>query len=150
MTSNKLHYFSAGYNYYGTERLYSGVTGQEMEADIFMGIVYYQRLRHMVSDKFQVSYHSSPSCRNYILSDTSLADRFFLFFVIKMFVLPIANNTISHVCPAGDCRQWANFTMGPNEQNQHFAELRLKICLCIHALVLLKCLPSLDVKFNFL
>ena len=63
MTSNKLHYFSAGYNYYGTERLYSGVTGQEMEADIFMGIVYYQRLRHMVSDKFQVSC-CSPSCGN--------------------------------------------------------------------------------------
>ncbi len=45
---------SAGYNYYGTERLYSGVDGREMEADIFFGIVHYQRLRHMVSDKFQV------------------------------------------------------------------------------------------------
>ena len=45
---------TAGYNYYGTERLYSGVDGREFEADIFMGIVYYQRLRHMVSDKFQV------------------------------------------------------------------------------------------------
>ena len=44
---------TAGYNYYGTERFYSGVDGREMEADIFMGVVYYQRLRHMVSDKFQ-------------------------------------------------------------------------------------------------
>jgi hypothetical protein len=44
----------AGYNYYGTERLYSGVDGRELEADIFIGVVYYQRLRHMVSDKFQV------------------------------------------------------------------------------------------------
>ena len=44
----------AGYNYYGNERLYSGVDGREFEADIFMGVVYYQRLRHMVSDKFQV------------------------------------------------------------------------------------------------
>ena len=44
----------AGYNYYGTERMYSGIDGREMEADIFFGIVYYQRLRHMVSDKFQV------------------------------------------------------------------------------------------------
>lgn len=44
----------AGYNYYGTEKLYSGVDGREMEADIFFGIVHYQRLRHMVSDKFQV------------------------------------------------------------------------------------------------
>ena len=34
--------------------MYSGVDGREMEADIFMGIVYYQRLRHMVSDKYQV------------------------------------------------------------------------------------------------
>lgn len=45
---------AAGYNFYGTERMYSGITGEELEADIFMGIVYYQKLRHMVSDKFQV------------------------------------------------------------------------------------------------
>uniref|UniRef100_A0A669CJU9 DNA-directed RNA polymerase subunit beta n=1 Tax=Oreochromis niloticus TaxID=8128 RepID=A0A669CJU9_ORENI len=45
---------AGGYNYYGTERLYSGLSGQELEADIFIGVVYYQRLRHMVSDKFQV------------------------------------------------------------------------------------------------
>ncbi|CAG5129269.1 unnamed protein product, partial [Candidula unifasciata] len=45
---------AGGYNYYGTERLYSGITGQELEADIYFGVVYYQRLRHMVSDKFQV------------------------------------------------------------------------------------------------
>ena len=32
----------------------SGVTGEEFKADIFCGLVYYQRLRHMVSDKFQV------------------------------------------------------------------------------------------------
>ena len=32
----------------------SGVTGEEFAADIFIGPVYYQRLRHMVSDKFQV------------------------------------------------------------------------------------------------
>ncbi|KAH9496230.1 DNA-directed RNA polymerase I subunit RPA2 [Bulinus truncatus] len=45
---------AGGYNYYGTERMYSGILGQEMEADIYFGVVYYQRLRHMVSDKFQV------------------------------------------------------------------------------------------------
>ncbi|XP_057292980.1 DNA-directed RNA polymerase I subunit RPA2-like isoform X4 [Hydractinia symbiolongicarpus] len=44
----------AGYNYYGNERLYSGVNGKELEVDIFIGIVYYQRLRHMVADKYQV------------------------------------------------------------------------------------------------
>lgn len=44
----------AGYNYYGTESMYSGTSGVELEAEIFIGVVYYQRLRHMVSDKFQV------------------------------------------------------------------------------------------------
>ncbi|KAJ2781596.1 hypothetical protein H4R18_002780 [Coemansia javaensis] len=44
----------AGYNYHGSEPMYSGVTGQEMRADIYIGVVYYQRLRHMVGDKYQV------------------------------------------------------------------------------------------------
>jgi len=44
----------AGYNYYGNEPMYSGVTGLPLRADIYIGLVYYQRLRHMVSDKFQV------------------------------------------------------------------------------------------------
>jgi DNA-directed RNA polymerase I subunit RPA2 len=44
----------AGYNYYGTERMYSGVDGRELKADIFIGIIYYIRLRHMVGDKYQV------------------------------------------------------------------------------------------------
>ncbi|KAL0861096.1 hypothetical protein ABMA27_009599 [Loxostege sticticalis] len=45
---------AGGYNYYGTERVYSGVDGREMTADIFTGVIHYQRLRHMVSDKWQV------------------------------------------------------------------------------------------------
>ena len=36
--------------------------------------------------------------------------------------------------------------MGPNEQNQHFAELGQKVGLYIHDLVLLRCLPILNVK----
>uniref|UniRef100_A0A8C7BCD8 DNA-directed RNA polymerase subunit beta n=1 Tax=Neovison vison TaxID=452646 RepID=A0A8C7BCD8_NEOVI len=57
--NSALEYFgellkAGGYNFYGTERLYSGISGLELEADIFIGVVYYQRLRHMVSDKFQV------------------------------------------------------------------------------------------------
>ncbi|KXL42907.1 hypothetical protein M433DRAFT_70916 [Acidomyces richmondensis BFW] len=44
----------AGYNYYGNEPMYSGITGEELAADIYIGVVYYQRLRHMVNDKFQV------------------------------------------------------------------------------------------------
>lgn len=45
---------AAGYNYYGSEPLYSGVSGCLMQADLYIGLVYYQRLRHMVSDKYQV------------------------------------------------------------------------------------------------
>lgn len=44
----------AGYNYYGNEPMYSGITGEEFQADIYIGVVYYQRLRHMVGDKWQV------------------------------------------------------------------------------------------------
>ncbi|PAV66793.1 hypothetical protein WR25_10517 [Diploscapter pachys] len=44
----------AGYNYYGEETFYSGVDGRQMECQIFFGVVYYQRLRHMIADKFQV------------------------------------------------------------------------------------------------
>lgn len=45
---------AAGYNYHGNEPMYSGVTGREFPADIYIGLVYYQRLRHMVGDKWQV------------------------------------------------------------------------------------------------
>ena len=44
----------AGYNFHGNEPMYSGITGREFAADIYVGVVYYQRLRHMVNDKFQV------------------------------------------------------------------------------------------------
>ncbi|KAI8803708.1 hypothetical protein BJ742DRAFT_761195 [Cladochytrium replicatum] len=45
---------AAGFNYHGNEPMYSGITGKEFKADIYLGVVYYQRLRHMVSDKYQV------------------------------------------------------------------------------------------------
>lgn len=45
---------SYGFNHHGTEVLYSGLFGTELKFEIFIGPVYYQRLRHMVSDKFQV------------------------------------------------------------------------------------------------
>lgn len=45
---------AAGYNYHGNEPMYSGITGEELRVDIYIGVVFYQRLRHMVNDKFQV------------------------------------------------------------------------------------------------
>jgi DNA-directed RNA polymerase I subunit RPA2 len=45
---------AAGYNRHGTEIMYSGVSGKPFPCEIFMGIVHYQRLRHMVLDKWQV------------------------------------------------------------------------------------------------
>ena len=38
----------AGYNYYGNEVMYSGIYGTPLKCDIYIGVVYYQRLRHMV------------------------------------------------------------------------------------------------------
>lgn len=43
----------AGFNQSGTETMINGITGEEMKCDIYIGLVHYQRLRHMVSDKFQ-------------------------------------------------------------------------------------------------
>jgi len=40
-----------GFEPYGSEVLYNGMTGEMMTADIFMGPIYYQRLKHMVEDK---------------------------------------------------------------------------------------------------
>ena len=42
-----------GFEYYGSEKMYSGIFGNEMTASIYLGVVYYQRLRHMVADKYQ-------------------------------------------------------------------------------------------------
>jgi DNA-directed RNA polymerase beta subunit len=40
-----------GFEPYSHELLYNGMTGEQMEADIFMGPIYYQRLKQMVEDK---------------------------------------------------------------------------------------------------
>jgi DNA-directed RNA polymerase II subunit RPB2 len=40
-----------GMHPYGNELLYNGQTGEMMEAEIFMGPTFYQRLKHMVIDK---------------------------------------------------------------------------------------------------
>lgn len=40
-----------GYQRHGMETMYNGMTGQELNAKIFIGPTYYQRLKHMVKDK---------------------------------------------------------------------------------------------------
>ena len=40
-----------GYHSSGNEVLYNGMTGEQIEAEIFMGPNYYMRLKHMVKDK---------------------------------------------------------------------------------------------------
>ncbi|XP_057526773.1 DNA-directed RNA polymerase III subunit 2-like isoform X1 [Amaranthus tricolor] len=40
-----------GFSYNGKDFLYSGITGEPLQAYIFMGPIYYQKLKHMVLDK---------------------------------------------------------------------------------------------------
>ena len=40
-----------GFQKSGRETLYNGITGEKLAADLFIGVVYYQKLHHMVSDK---------------------------------------------------------------------------------------------------
>ena len=46
-----------GFEPYGQEVLYNGMTGEQMDADIFMGPIFYQRLKQMVEDK--INYRST-------------------------------------------------------------------------------------------
>ena len=40
-----------GLHYSGKEVMYNGVTGERFETEVFIGVVYYQKLHHMVVDK---------------------------------------------------------------------------------------------------
>jgi hypothetical protein len=42
---------NAGYHASGNQLLYNGMTGEQLQADIYMGPTYYMRLKHMVKDK---------------------------------------------------------------------------------------------------
>jgi len=45
-----------GFNYAGKDMLTSGITGQPLEAYVYFGPIYYQKLKHMVMDKM----HARP------------------------------------------------------------------------------------------
>ena len=44
----------SGFEEYGEEVLYDGLTGRQIKCKIFVGVVFYQRLHHLVSNKMHV------------------------------------------------------------------------------------------------
>ena len=49
-----------GYESMGWETMYNGTTGAQMRAHIYVGVCYYQRLKHMVQDKIHARASRGP------------------------------------------------------------------------------------------
>ena len=54
----KLH--AAGFQKYGDEAMIDGKTGEMLKSKLFIGCCYYQRLKHMVSDKIHARSDAGP------------------------------------------------------------------------------------------
>jgi len=51
--------FASGYERYGNETMYNGLTGEMFKTKIFIGPTYYQRLKHLVGCKIHARDHGS-------------------------------------------------------------------------------------------
>ena len=49
-----------GFNYAGKDMLTSGITGEQLEAYVYFGPIYYQKLKHMVMDKMHARARYVP------------------------------------------------------------------------------------------
>ena len=60
-----------GFRQNGTEKMYNGITGEEFKVDIFIGDMYYLKLKHMVANKL----HSRASGRIQLLTRQPIEGR---------------------------------------------------------------------------
>jgi DNA-directed RNA polymerase II subunit RPB2 len=51
----------AGFHSSGNQLLYSGINGEQIESNIFIGPTYYMRLKHMVKDKINYRSNDGPN-----------------------------------------------------------------------------------------
>ena len=45
----------AGFNYFGEDVMYSGIDGRMLKTHVYQGMMYYQRLKPMTEDNYQVT-----------------------------------------------------------------------------------------------
>ena len=80
--------------------MYSGIDGRMLEVKVYQGIMYYQRLKHMTEDKYQVpalSYLLLLWCSVYLfwtgVGGVNLQDSLPIFWIVWLVCVP--NSAIS-------------------------------------------------------